>query len=295
MPPFSAYADRINLALDHIATHLDGDLSLAALANIAHFSPFHFHRIFKDTVGQTLNQYVNRARLEQAAKLMRSDLGLRALDAALACGYTSAEGFSRAFKKQYGLSPREWDRQSPLQERKIGQVPHQLPIYTVDALQADGFKVKLVALPAQQLAYIRVDDSYRAWERVVAAHDRLMRWYRQHYGSDPPALYGMSQDDPDVTPIEQCRFDWAVPISGAFRPAEGIQQRQIPPLRLAYVAVQGDVALLDRAWQFLWRYWLPHSRYQPDNLPAMEVYQRLPAELGWASYDMWCAVPVIDL
>jgi AraC family transcriptional regulator len=157
------YHESINNVLNHISAHLDGDLSLETLAGIAHFSPFHFHRIFKDVVGQTLNQVVNRARLEHAAKLMRSDPRLRALDAALRCGYESAAGFSRAFKKQYGLSPRQWDRRSPLQDRKIEQVDHGFPVYTMETLQEfaqnQRVRVERTGLPAQRLAYLRVTDS----------------------------------------------------------------------------------------------------------------------------------------
>jgi DNA gyrase inhibitor GyrI len=52
---------------------------------------------------------------------------------------------------------------------------------------------------------------------------------------------------------------------------------------------------VDMRWQFLFRHWLPHSRYQPDNLPAMEIYHQQPCEIGWETYDMDAAVPIIAL
>ncbi len=300
MSAATIYHERINNVLDHISAHLDGNLSLEVLAGVAHFSPFHFHRIFKNIVGQTLNQYVNRTRVEHAAKLMRANLGLRVLDAAIVCGYESAAGFSRAFKKHYGISPRQWDRRSPLQERKINQVDHTFPVYTVDALQqfaqTHAVRVQFADLSAQRLAYIRVTDSYRDWAGVVTAYDQLMTWYTKRGGDlKTTTLYGMSQDDPDVTPIEQCRFDWALRLPDTWSMDERVSLREMPASRIAYVHVRGDIGWLDQTWQYLWRYWLPRSRYQPANWPAMEIYQRLPIELGWEQYDMWCSVPIIDL
>ena len=53
--------------LIHIQENIDKPLSLEALADVACFSPFHFHRIFAAYVGETLNDYIRRTRLEWAA------------------------------------------------------------------------------------------------------------------------------------------------------------------------------------------------------------------------------------
>ena len=65
------YLRRINGVIDHIRAHPDGDLSLAALAAVAGFSPFHFHRIFSGIVGETVHDFVQRVRLDRAAALMK--------------------------------------------------------------------------------------------------------------------------------------------------------------------------------------------------------------------------------
>jgi AraC-like DNA-binding protein/DNA gyrase inhibitor GyrI len=275
-------------------------LSLEQLAQVAHFSPFHFHRLFKDLVGETLNQFVNRVRVERAAMLLRGTPTMNILDAALACGYDSAAGFSRAFKKRFGIPPRQWDRVSPLQERKIGQVDDEFPVYTVDKLRTiaheDIFRVQIHDFPAQRLAYIRVTDSYRNWQEIVAAHDRLMAWYQfQGWQLAQARLYGMSQDDPDLTPPENCRFDWCIAVPDHWFIGGEISERDFPSCTVAAIHTHGDLHTLDKAWQYLWRYWLPRSRFQPENLPAMEIYQRLPYEIGWQTYDMLCALPVVAL
>ncbi|WP_257572152.1 AraC family transcriptional regulator [Janthinobacterium sp. UMAB-60] len=63
------YARRMNAVLDHIDRHLDTPLDLAQLADVAHFSRFHFHRVFAAWMGETLGDYARRRRLETAALL----------------------------------------------------------------------------------------------------------------------------------------------------------------------------------------------------------------------------------
>ena len=64
------YISRINRVIDYIEENLDDDLSLVRLADVAHFSRFYFHRIFKAIVGETLNSFIQRIRVEKAAILL---------------------------------------------------------------------------------------------------------------------------------------------------------------------------------------------------------------------------------
>ena len=61
------YAARMNRVLDHIQSHLADPLDLQRLAAVACFSPFHFHRLFRAWMGETLQAFVQRLRLERAA------------------------------------------------------------------------------------------------------------------------------------------------------------------------------------------------------------------------------------
>ncbi len=59
--------------------------------------------------------------------------------------------------------------------------------------------------------------------------------------------------------------------------------------------VKGDIAQEERVLHYLFHYWLPRSRYQPANLPGMEIYRQLPAESGWETFDIDCAIPIVVL
>ena len=72
-----------------------------------------------------------------------------------------------------------------------------------------------------------------------------------------------------------------------------VTYQDFPACQVATIHCFGDIGQEDKAIQYLFRYWLPRSRYQPANLPGMEIYRRQPIELGWKTFDIDCAVPVI--
>src|SRR5258705_648128 len=101
----SEYERRMHRVLEHIDRELDQPLDLATLAEVAHFSPFHFHRLFAAWMGETLGDYLRRRRVELAAMRLLSQPRLTVLNAALSVGFGSGEAFSHAFKARFGCFP----------------------------------------------------------------------------------------------------------------------------------------------------------------------------------------------
>jgi AraC family transcriptional regulator len=99
------YASRLNRVLDHIDQHLADPLELATLAEVAHFSPYHFHRLFAAWMGETLGEYLRRRRLEIAAQRLAANAQLPVLNVALEVGFGSGEAFARAFKERFDCTP----------------------------------------------------------------------------------------------------------------------------------------------------------------------------------------------
>jgi len=94
--------------LEYIDLHLDRPLELSELAGVAHFSPFHFHRLFSAWMGETLGDYLRRRRLELAAMRLAAQPRLPVLNVALSVGFGSSEAFTRAFKARFGSAPTNW-------------------------------------------------------------------------------------------------------------------------------------------------------------------------------------------
>lgn len=98
------YYRSINRVMEYIQGHLGEHTDLKTLAGIANISPYHFHRIFKSTIGESLAEYVQRLRLEFVAEQLKlSEFSLGEL--AEKTGYSSEQALSRAFKRYFSLPP----------------------------------------------------------------------------------------------------------------------------------------------------------------------------------------------
>lgn len=109
----------IESTIAFIEEHLDGKLDLDRVAEAMHYSKYHLHRMFTETTGMTIHDYVVRRRLTEAAKLLVfSEKSI--LDISISCGYESQQAFTAAFKAMYKQPPAEFrERQEfyPLQLR----------------------------------------------------------------------------------------------------------------------------------------------------------------------------------
>ena len=100
---------RVSRAVRKIDRHPDEALTLANLARGAGLSPYHFLRTFERLMGVTPHQYVLRARLREAAIRLAVEPG-NVLDIALDCGFGDVSNFNRAFRTEFGVSPRDYRR-----------------------------------------------------------------------------------------------------------------------------------------------------------------------------------------
>lgn len=320
------YEERVNRVLDYITQHLDGDLSLNQLAQVSHFSAFHFHRIFHGITGETVNGFVRRVRLERAAQLMKAAPGRRVTDIALEVGFAGLAEFSRAFKAHFGINASAWDRRAPLEKSKICKAPGDLIHYPLEELErqkeALGWRVRIGQWERCRFVYARIFDAFEN-EQVMDAYRLLLNWLAQRQTDlDDVVMIGMSSDDPTITPAEKYRYDLGVvfPMSaddqgivGEIRksrgragrslslpqPAEcesfGLTVHDFDAQAVAVLHCVGDLTAVSYAWQYLFRSWLPNSAYQPAHLRGFEVFVRTPEELGWETFDLYGCLPIVSL
>ena len=101
------YIVDIETVIDYIENNLNGKLDLEKVSEAVHYSKYHLHRMFADTVGMTIHDYVGRRQLTEAAKLLVfSDRPI--IEVAFICGYESQQAFSSAFKSMYKIPPAQY-------------------------------------------------------------------------------------------------------------------------------------------------------------------------------------------
>lgn len=293
--PTERYETRINRAIALVDAHLDADLSLEALAEAACLSPHHFHRVFQSLVGETVHGFTTRMRMERAVSLRRLHPDLSWKQVAGRCGYRSMPVFSRAFRRHFGINPAAFDLEAWWRGRPDAAEAMNVSRYFLrpaPPVPAD-FAVDIVERPAAVLAVARAWGGYLDPGALLSALERLQGWAR-HAGLPVTGgrLAGASRDDPEVTPLSRCRYDFRLEIDETIVPPRGLSRGHRPPGRWAVHHVEGDMAAVDRAWNLLFKSWLPAAGLALRDEPAEEVYLRIPEEIGWDRFDLLCCVPV---
>jgi AraC family transcriptional regulator len=246
--------------LVQIQARLDEDLPLARLARLAGLSRFHFLRQFRALTGETPKQYVLRLRLERAALrllLLRSTV----LDVALDCGFQSHETFSRAFRRRFGTSPRDYRASNPRTERPAAIAAEETHPGCVVS------RTRIVELGDLTVAFVRHVGPY---EEVPAdLWDRLAE-----RTTGPLVLLGVVHDAPGITRPEQCRFDAAIKVhEGSARTVrDGIGIQTIPGGTFAITTHVGPYRTLGEVYRTAFDRIARMKRYRPAGLPCLEIY-----------------------
>ena len=97
---------------DYIEAHLAEEITLAALAESCNFSPWYAHRLFREHTGYAPAEYIRRMRLAQSALRLKAE-HVKIIDVAFDLGFASVDGYTRAFRKEFGINPGEYAK-SPI-------------------------------------------------------------------------------------------------------------------------------------------------------------------------------------
>lgn len=264
----SEYAARMHRVLEFIDRHLDEPLELEALASVANFSAYHFHRLFTAWMGETLGEFVRRRRLEVAAQRLAAQPRLAVTEVALGVGFGSTEAFSRAFKSRFGETPTAW-RHSQVSNRDQVHGNHDQAVGS--PRRNDGaMKVTIVDRQPTAVAYLRHIGPYGKdvsdfWMNEVAP------WMETN-GLFGKPRYGISHDDPDVTAPEKLRYDAAVEVGPDFVGTGNHHKTVLPGGKYAVGKFEGNDRDVTESWAWLIRDWLPDSGMQLDSRPFFEHY-----------------------
>ena len=276
------YVDRMHRVTEYIDQHLDKSLDLETLAGVAHFSPFHFHRLFSAWMGETLGAYLRRRRCEVGATRLLAQPRLAVLQIALDVGFGSAEAFTHAFVSRFGCSPTSWRlQQSATHSPKSNpnQVDRKADQAQVQTAGENGvpngaaetpMNVEIIDRKPTQIACLRHVGRYG--QPLSAFWQSEVYPWMVTNGLIGQPRYGISVDDPKVTAPEQCRYDAGCETPPNFAVSGNAHRMTVPGGRYAALSFRGVVADFEAAWAALLRDWLPSSGMQLDSRPMFEYY-----------------------
>ncbi|MGX9966868.1 AraC family transcriptional regulator [Roseomonas sp. F4] len=257
------YGKRIARAIALIAADPARNPGLEELAGAAAFSPYHFHRIYREITGETPAETLARERLSRAAGLLARG-GLSVAAVAKASGYGSAAAFTRAFRAAYGIPPAAY--------RDSGGIGHRLPPHPPE--EPAMFPIEIRQEPPLRLACVTHRGAYNA---IGTAFDRIKAWAAARGLVGPaPRFLGLYHDDPSSVAEKDLRAEAGIVVPEGVpegvEGSEGVTIRDLPANRFAVLLFKGPYAELERAYTWLYRDWLPSSGEEPADEPVREDY-----------------------
>jgi AraC family transcriptional regulator len=253
--------ERIEKALSFLDAHPECIPTLAEISDIAHCSPYHFHRLFKAYTGSTVQSFIAAQRLHRAAFQLAFRPQLSVLDIALSNGYQSPEGFSRAFRKRYQVSAKAY-RSDRI---KIRQLLNHPPKTQERAMTSNFASVECVYFSSLKIYEWRhrglpthISDSvlaFIAWRKTQGLSPSRSRTFNIFYG------------DPNIVDNNTYSLGLAVErIRSVSTPPE-VKQTEIPGQYCARLRYIGPDSGLDAQIRHLYQDWLPTSQKKTGTFP----------------------------
>jgi AraC family transcriptional regulator len=297
--PRPVYIERVNAVIDYIEANLGSELTLAHLADVAHFSPYHFHRVFGMLVGETLARFIGRLRVERAATLVVQQPRRAITAIATDCGFTNPSSFSRAFKEAFGMSATAWRNGGYLDYQRepgesirdvIGNIGSVTAGYGIIAaeLHADSglmtwriragtlgtATVTVEELPSVHVAYVRHTGRYQGLGEVFTdLFTRLMSWAQPRRLVDAESwLLALYHDNPSITEDTKLRVSACLTVPPGTATSGDVGQMDVAGGTFAVGHFELGEQDYPEAWYALAGGWLPDSGYEPDNRHPYERY-----------------------
>ncbi len=299
------YIGRINRVIDYIQNHLEEQLDLESLARVAHFSKFHFHRIFTAMVGETLNSFIKRLRIEKAATQLIAYPKSSITEIALNCGFSGSSQFSRSFNEYFGMSASAY-RQSGLKNSKnskteskdrkaVGQIPPYFDGANSKQKRGIKMKVEVKKLDDTTVAYLRHIGPYQGNSELFEnLFTKLFKWAgpRDLLNFPETGMMSIYYDDPNLTEDSKLRLDVCITIPEDTEVDGEIGKMVVAGGKYAVGSFEINPDEYAAAWEKLMGEWLPDSGFVPDDKPCFEMYMNDPKEHPEGKHLVDIYVPV---
>ncbi|MBR1220378.1 GyrI-like domain-containing protein [Bradyrhizobium sp. U87765 SZCCT0131] len=259
------YADRLNRVTAYIYDHLDDDIDLDRLAEVACLSPSHWHRIYHALHGETLATTVRRLRLHRAAGfLAHSSMTLESI--ALKSGYSSVQAFSRAFSADYDMPPAQYRTTGAHAAFRAARAQTASVAYDVEIRH-------VAALPAVAV------DHVGSYMQIGKAFDPLFGWCAMRGLLGPSTrTFGIYYDDPTWCEENELRSRACITSPATVAVEPPVLQAEVPGGTCAVLRYRGPYATMRDAYLWLYGQWLTEAGEEPADGPVFEEYLNNPRD-----------------
>jgi AraC family transcriptional regulator len=267
MPNILLAPDFLADVLAYIEAHRFERMTVAELASVAGFSPYHFSRLFTARFGESVMSYVRTCRLQAAALRLTGDAPPALVDLAFECGFESQEAFTRAFRSRYGVPPGQFKR-NELQKRPTERIMSESKAQaTVERLE-DLVKRNAFSVAGARAVFDNQNKSGipGLWPRLIRCLPLPGQVNAVTYG-----VFWMENKD-------EGRFNYlaGVEATGDAALPEGFERVHLAAQTYVVFRLTLDGSALQpqiqAAMPLIWGEMLPKSGLKPVQAPDLEVY-----------------------
>lgn len=273
------YKNRINRVFEFIDKKLESDLSLNTVSEIAFFSPFHFHRVFKFVTGETLKEYVTRRRIEKSAlDLLHKNIAVTEL--AHKYGFSDNSSFSRAFKKYFGTSPTIFKKENPNRHSKIRQLESKngqgYPDYTKYICIINNLKnwikmnakIEIKEMQKMNLAYV----SSIGPQNLESAYGKLIQWATlKGLMNEKTKMVTIYHDSFKVTRADKVRMSASILLDKPIKTEGEIGIKTIENGKFIIGSFEIGLNEFEKSWTGLF-VWMNENGYKKSDREPFEIY-----------------------
>lgn len=275
------YIRRINQVQDYIDANISQSFTLEQLADIAGFSKYHFHRIFKAITHESLFHYVNRSKLERSTHLLSHRLDMSITDIAYHLGFTDSAVFSRSFKHLFQVSPTEYRKNY----RKNCKDQYNISRYneSVSVMEGQQLKeeikgdVEIIEIDAMKVAYLRFTGAYD--KLADGFPDLLERLFKSAdeqnlLVEDKTMILAAYHDHPEFTRPDYYKTSLCIIVPRDAKEDENSDLcfMEIPAGKYLVGHFYIHQHLYSAAWDYVYEEWLTNSGYVPRDGFPFEMY-----------------------
>lgn len=279
------YLHSIYKVQDYIENHIYDPISIEILADVAGFSKFHFHRIFKAIVQESLAHYVNRLKLEKSTILLIHRRDMTVTEIAYHLGFTDSAVFSRTFKNHYKVSPTYYRNQYSKNCKDSFKISQYNEFVSEIECKSKGESVQgnieIIVVEDIRVAYARYIGSYKNLDITMSQLlKKLLKYANEHNLnlSEEMKVLAIYHDNPEFTEAHQLRTSLCItiPEDTIIRETNDIGSMIIPCGKYVVGHFEIFQNQYSEAWDFMYGEWLTNSGYKPRDSFPFEVYLNNP-------------------
>lgn len=264
----ASYERRLSRVTTYLHTHLDQDLDLNKLAEIACMSPYHWHRIYQAVHGESVVATVKRLRLQRAATYLgRTEMSIEQI--AEQSGYANLQSFTRIFSAVYGMPPGRYRKEGTHIQFTPSNLIRSKNMYPVD----------VKTIPAMPLLCVEHTGPYMG---ISQSFDILNGCASSRNLFTPETRWiGVFLDDPGAVEETKLRSKACISLPAPL-PEHALQAplslTEVSGGKYAVLHYRGPYSDMQAVYQWLYGTWLPTSGEEAADAPAFEDYLNNPRD-----------------